>query len=97
MGSRKKLTDEAIESKLNDLTGWTIKNGKLHKDFRFASFAEAFAFMTRVAEQAGRLDHHPEWFNAYNRVIVDLITHDVGGISQSDFDLADVMDTAYGK
>lgn len=96
MGTRDKLDSADVDAKLNSLTGWTVKNGKLHKDYMFASFAEAFAFMTRVAEQAGRLNHHPEWFNAYNRVIVDLISHDVGGISQRDFDFAAIIDEAAG-
>ena len=88
-----KLMDEAIEQRLGHLNGklerpWAIQNGKLHKDFVFADFVEAFAFMTRVADMAEELDHHPEWCNVYKRVSVDLITHDVDGLSDLDFTLA---------
>lgn len=67
---------------------WTLKEGKLHREFRFANFVEAFGFMSRVALLAERADHHPEWFNVYNRVAIDLTTHDAKGISQRDFALA---------
>jgi 4a-hydroxytetrahydrobiopterin dehydratase len=87
-----KLDENDIQRRLSEIDGWSVKKGKLHKDFRFASFAEAFAFMTRVAHHAGQMDHHPEWFNVYNRVTVDLMTHDVGGISDADFELALHMD-----
>ena len=96
MTARSKLENQDVENRLAGLDGWSLKKGKLHKDFKFSSFAEAFAFMTRVAHHAGRLDHHPEWFNIYNRVTVDLMTHDVGGISAADFELAARMDDAAG-
>ena len=67
-------------------------DGKLHRDFRFPDFVTAFGFMTSVALRAESMNHHPEWFNVYNRVAVDLTTHDARGISQSDFDLAAKMD-----
>ncbi len=70
------------------LAGWQIDAGKLHRDFEFANFVEAFGFMTQVALVAEKMDHHPEWSNVYNRVSVDLTTHDVDGITELDFALA---------
>jgi len=84
----KKLTDAEIQEQLTGLSGWTIENGKLHKQFQFRSFIEAFGFMTRVALVAESMNHHPEWFNVYNRVTINLMTHDAGGISPLDFQLA---------
>jgi 4a-hydroxytetrahydrobiopterin dehydratase len=83
-----KLTDPEVSGHLSALPGWTVKEGKLHKTFTFADFAQAFAFMTEVAREAEALDHHPEWFNVYNRVVIDLTTHDASGITALDFDLA---------
>ncbi len=88
MAERKKLTDTEIASSLQALSGWTIENGKLHKEFRFKNFSEAFGFMARVALIAETMNHHPEWFNVYNKVVMDLTTHDVGGISNLDFEFA---------
>ena len=87
-----KLSDEAVAQALRAHPAWSIEAGKLHREFRFADFNAAFAFMARVALVAEQIDHHPEWFNVYNRVVVDLTTHDARGISQSDFDLAAKMD-----
>jgi 4a-hydroxytetrahydrobiopterin dehydratase len=84
----RKLTEVEIESRLAGLSGWTIANGKLHREFQFKDFVSAFAFMTAVALIAESKNHHPEWFNVYNKVIVDLTTHDVQGISALDFELA---------
>ncbi len=83
-----KLPPEAIEVGLGKLDGWTIRNGKLHKDYVFESFVQAFSFMSGVAISAEAMNHHPEWFNVYNRVSIDLTTHDAGGISHKDFELA---------
>lgn len=88
----KALEAPEIEARLAELDGWTLENGKLHRDFRFASFVEAFGFMTRVALVAEKMDHHPEWSNVYDRVSVDLTTHDAGGITELDFRLAAAMD-----
>jgi 4a-hydroxytetrahydrobiopterin dehydratase len=74
---------------LKSLTGWTIENGKLHKEFKFKNFIEAFGFMSRVALIAEGMNHHPEWFNVWNKVVIDLTTHDVGGISNLDFEFAE--------
>ncbi|MEX2221591.1 MAG: 4a-hydroxytetrahydrobiopterin dehydratase [Candidatus Rokuibacteriota bacterium] len=83
-----KLADAEIDQRLAALPGWTVKDGKLHRELTFADFAQAFAFMTDVAREADALDHHPEWFNVYNRVVIDLATHDAGGITTLDFELA---------
>ena len=65
-----------------------MTEGKLHKEFKFANFVEAFGFMSKVAILAEKMNHHPEWFNVYNKVAIDLTTHDAGGISQNDLELA---------
>lgn len=67
---------------------WVIENDKLHKEFLFSNFIEAFGFMTKAAIIAEGMNHHPEWFNVYRKVIIDLTTHEAGGISELDFQLA---------
>ena len=76
-----------------ELSSWTIQNGKLHKEFVFGDFVEAFSFMTKVALHAEKMNHHPEWFNVYNKVKVDLMTHDARGITANDVELAKFMDS----
>ena len=83
-----KLEPAEIASRLSALPGWSIAGGKLHRELTFSDFAQAFAFMGEVARDAEALQHHPEWFNVYNRVVIDLTTHDAGGITSLDFDLA---------
>ena len=87
----KKLSDEDVQSKLASLPNWTLQNGKLHREYKFANFVEAFGWMTSAALTAEKQDHHPEWFNVWNKVVVDLTTHDAGGVTQSDVDLAKTM------
>lgn len=93
-----KLSDAQIKQQLavlNEKAGeakWLVKEGKLHKVFLFKSFIRAFGWMTQIAIWAEKLKHHPEWFNVYNKVIVDLVTHDAGGISELDFELATKME-----
>ncbi len=82
------LSSSQINQALSDLPGWAIKDGKLHGEYRFASFIEAFGFMSSLALVAEAMGHHPEWFNVYNRVVIDLTTHDSGGITAKDIDLA---------
>jgi len=86
-----KLRDEEIAAKLAEVPGWSLRDGKLHRELVFADFTAAFGFMARVALHAERRDHHPEWSNVYNRVSIDLTTHDAGGISERDFELARVV------
>ena len=83
-----KLPPEEIEHRLGELDGWSVEDGKLHRDLRFGDFVAAFGFMTRLALVAEAMGHHPEWSNVYNRVSIDLSTHDAGGISRLDFELA---------
>ena len=82
------LSDQELQTSLEQLEGWSTKEGKLHRQFQFGSFIEAFCFMTRVALVAEAMGHHPEWFNVYSRVTIDLTTHDAGGITLKDVELA---------
>ena len=86
------LDESALTKALAELPGWQLRDGKLHREFVFADFVAAFGFMTRAALVAKRMNHHPEWFNVYKRVRVDLTTHEAGGISQRDLELAAAMD-----
>jgi 4a-hydroxytetrahydrobiopterin dehydratase len=83
-----KLSEDQIKNELESLNGWIIQNGKLHKQFSFSDFVEAFSFMTKIALYAEKMNHHPEWFNVYNRITIDLMTHDAGGITSNDIALA---------
>ncbi len=87
-----KLSDGEIQSALAERSEWELKEGKLHRDFKFGDFVEAFGFMSRVAVHAEKMGHHPELFNVYNNVSIDLTTHDVGGLSDYDFELAETID-----
>lgn len=82
---------------LADLPGWSAAPGRdaITRSYRFANFSVAFGWMTRVALAAEALDHHPEWFNVYNRVEVTLATHDAGGVTERDVRLAKTMDAAF--
>jgi 4a-hydroxytetrahydrobiopterin dehydratase len=88
-----RLSDEQIKTELTRLSGWSVVNGKLHKDFVFDDFVEAFGFMTRAAIHIEKMNHHPEWFNVYNKISVDLTTHDAGGITQNDIALARTLNS----
>jgi 4a-hydroxytetrahydrobiopterin dehydratase len=87
----KKLEASEVEALLAGLEGWTLEAGKLSREFQFEDFNAAFGFMTRCALAAEAMNHHPEWFNVYRTVRVQLTTHDVGGISPRDFELAAKM------
>ncbi|MEM8932349.1 MAG: 4a-hydroxytetrahydrobiopterin dehydratase [Acidobacteriota bacterium] len=93
----RKLDDGEIEARLAELPEWRLVDGKLHRELQFVDFSEAFGFMTRVALVAEAMHHHPEWFNVWNRVVIDLETHDVGGLSTSDFELAATIDALSGS
>jgi len=94
-----KLDTEARTAELMNLPDWDQVDGRdaIKKTFQFKDFNEAFGFMTRVALKADQMDHHPEWFNVYNRVEVTLSTHDVDGLTMRDIKLAKFMDKVSGK
>ena len=94
-----KLSQKQIENKFKDLEGWILnKNIQLiSKSYKFNDFKEAFLWMTYISEEAERLNHHPEWKNVYNTVEIILTTHDVSGLSNKDFLLANFMDKEFQK
>ena len=89
-----RLTDTERAAALAELTAWKLTEGReaIQRSYKFANFNEAFGFMTRIAMIAEKMDHHPEWFNVYNRVDVTLATHDAGGLTSLDIKLAKAMD-----
>lgn len=86
------LTTEQINALPSTLQAWSLVGGKLHRELRFADFSEAFGFMAQVALAAEAMGHHPEWSNVWNRVTIDLTTHDTGGLSNLDVQLAQRID-----
>lgn len=89
---RRALTPDEVAAALRELPRWAEREGKLHRELGFADFSEAWGFMSRVALQAEKLDHHPDWSNVWATVVVDLSTHDLGGISTLDVELARRID-----
>lgn len=92
-----KLSDEEVQREVSQLSGWTVEGGKLHREYKFAGFGEALAFMVLAGIGIEKMNHHPEWRNVYNRISVDLVTHDVQGISSRDFELARLLDETARK
>lgn len=94
-----KLTGSGIETAMKDLEGWVLDEGgtAIRKSFTFKTFSEAWGFMSRAALLAEKMNHHPEWFNVWNRVDVKLTTHDAGGLSDLDFKMAKRMDGFVGS
>jgi len=88
-----KLSKTDIDEELKSLPGWSIVNEKLHKEFQFDSFNQAFGFMTRAAMEIEKMNHHPEWFNVYNKITIELTTHDAGGITKNDVNLAKILNS----
>ena len=88
-----KLSQVEIDEELKNLPGWSVVNEKLHKEFQFDSFNQAFGFMTRAAMEIEKMNHHPEWFNVYNKITIDLTTHDAGGITKNDVNLAKILNS----
>ncbi len=86
-----RLSEGQIKKEISSLQGWNVINGKLHKDFAFKDYVEAFGFMCRASIHIEKMNHHPEWFNVYNKISVDLTTHDAGGITQNDINLAKIF------
>jgi 4a-hydroxytetrahydrobiopterin dehydratase len=95
--ARPRLSEDELAHALSELPSWSLAAGKLHREYRFIDFSAAFGFMTRVALAAERMNHHPEWSNVWNRVVVELVTHDSGGITASDVALAKKMDEIAGE
>jgi 4a-hydroxytetrahydrobiopterin dehydratase len=92
----KKLSEAEVQERLKKAKGWSLVNGKLHREFQCKDFVAAFGNMTRVALVAESMNHHPEWFNVWNKVVIDLNTHSVKGISDYDFTLAGKIDEIFG-
>jgi 4a-hydroxytetrahydrobiopterin dehydratase len=97
MSDVQRLSAEQIRSALDGLPGWAEVNGKLHCEYRFPDFTHAFGFMAAAATAIEKVNHHPEWFNVYNRVTVDLTTHEAGGITAADVELALTLDVLARK
>ncbi|MBI1658038.1 MAG: 4a-hydroxytetrahydrobiopterin dehydratase [Thaumarchaeota archaeon] len=91
-----RLDTDQIRERLGSLPGWSLREGKLYREYGFADFVEAFGFMTRAALAAERMNHHPEWSNVYNRVTIRLTTHDAGGITDRDLRLAGTLNDLEG-
>lgn len=89
------LPDAEVAERLRERPTWHLDDGALHKELLFTDFAAAFAFMTRVAAEAERLDHHPDWSNSWNAVVIDISSHAAGGITERCFALADAVDAAF--
>jgi len=93
----KKLSEAEVQENLARVKGWSLVNGKLHRAFECKDFVSAFGNMTRVALVAEAMNHHPEWFNVWNKVIIDLNTHSVKGISTLDFELAGKINEIFAE
>jgi len=91
-----RLSAKDVDARLATLPGWKRAKGRLHRTFTFADFSGAFAFMVRAALAAEKMNHHPDWSNVWNKVTVDLNTHDAGGITELDFSLASEMNRIAG-
>ena len=89
---RRALRDDELAGALDALPRWALRDGRLHRELRFADFGEAWGFMTRVALVAERLDHHPDWSNSWATVRIDLVTHDLGTLSTLDVEMARRID-----
>lgn len=92
-----KLSDTEIKAALGQIPSWQVANGKLHREYKFPDFIHAFGFMATAAIAIEKMNHHPEWFNVYNRVTVDLTTHDAQGITSKDIELAKLLEEIASK
>ena len=88
-------TELQIQEFITQHNAWILKENKLHREYQFKNFVEAFGFMTQIALIAEKSNHHPEWFNVYNKVVIDLTTHEARGITERDFSLAQQMDLVF--
>jgi 4a-hydroxytetrahydrobiopterin dehydratase len=96
MARPQKLGGDEIRARLASVPGWQLVNSKLHRELKFKDFVSAFGFMASLALIAEAKNHHPEWFNVYNRVVIDLSTHDAGGVTDLDFELAAAVNQLAG-
>jgi 4a-hydroxytetrahydrobiopterin dehydratase len=92
-----KLNDTELEAALESLPGWTLVQGKLHREYAFPDFVHAFGFMATSAIAIEAMEHHPEWSNVWNKVVIDLTTHDLGGITSKDILLANKLESIAQK
>ena len=97
MPDPQKLDESQLRSALTSLPSWTLAQGKLHREYKFPDFVHAFGFMATSAIAIEKMNHHPEWFNVWNKVVVDLTTHDAGGVSGKDVELAKLLDGFAGR
>ncbi len=93
MGHARKLSAKEIKAALGSLPEWTLLHGKLHREYRFPDFVYAFGFMATAAIAIEAMNHHPEWSNVWNRVTIDLMTHDPGGVTAKDIALAEKLES----
>jgi 4a-hydroxytetrahydrobiopterin dehydratase len=92
-----RLTDDEIQARLPSIPRWGVSDGKLHREFEFRNFVEAFGFMAKVALEAEKLSHHPDWSNSWNRVVIDIVSHGEGGITDQCFALAAAANRVAGE
>ena len=92
----KVYTEAEINDRLQNMDGWMYENNAIHTAFEFENFKEAFTMMTRIAFEAERLGHHPDWANVYNRLDISLSTHDAGGVTDKDFEFAEIVNQLLG-
>lgn len=97
MGQTPKLTDSEIHAAIAKLPGWSLRDGKLHRDYAFPDFVHAFGFMATAAIAIEAMNHHPDWSNVWNKVTVDLVTHDSGGVTAKDIALAEKLESLAAK
>jgi 4a-hydroxytetrahydrobiopterin dehydratase len=90
------LDDAEVADRMAAVPTWTLADGALHRELEFSGFSEAFGFMARVALAAEKLDHHPDWSNSWNRVVIDIVSHQAGGLTPLCFELAAEVDRAAG-
>ncbi|SRR6266540_4755741 len=91
------LSDEETAARLEETPGWSLVDGKLHRELEFQNFVEAFGFMAMVALIAEGQGHHPDWSNSWNKVVIDIVNHAAGGITDACFKLADSINNALGE
>jgi 4a-hydroxytetrahydrobiopterin dehydratase len=96
-GHMARLTDDEVQARLTDVPGWELVDGTLHREVQLRNFVEAFGFMTKVALEAEKLDHHPDWSNSWNKVVLDVVSHAEGGLTDQCFRLAAAVNRALGE